>query len=237
MNVKGSLLALIFAVCCSSADAQSEVCPPYVEPEIIIDLTFKEPRYDNALKMEELNRLYAVPEGRHLGGKTILLDSTNAHSITMGMNVMTDGSVCVQAARLEFTPNFDVIIYVPREFPPNSCSHQTILGHELEHVKASRDFSKKISPMVQEHIQNSLRYIGVVHARSFGEASELISRAIEPDMTQLSKNLAMDIQRNGEMVDTPEEYKRVRNSCNGETVEIADRAIRQNPRSSQGALY
>lgn len=106
-------------------------------------------------------------------------------------------------------------VYVAREFPQGSCAYKEIYEHELRHVKT-----------YQEHIASMEKDVGETLKQRFVTGSPWrgpVGQARVKLLQELDERWLPYVQREIKrvdtaqaLIDTPEEYERVANSCDGE---------------------
>jgi hypothetical protein len=106
-------------------------------------------------------------------------------------------------------------IYVAKEFPAGSCAYDEIYRHEQRHVKAYQEHLAAIGKTLSDSLSRRFAGGGPWHGpvnglreRLQGELSERWLPYIEREIAQVDDAQAL--------IDTPEEYARVSESCNGE---------------------
>jgi len=139
-------------------------------------------------------------------------------------------SICAQVSTIGLSLVVkDATIYIGNEFPPDSCSYQTILEHELKHVETAKVFLNTFAPVVENRMRDFLGGLGVVHVRgdpSGQEAQNRIDRDLGAFVTSLSLELENALVLMQSKVDSREEYARVAQSCGGETQRIFNQSAR-----------
>lgn len=106
-------------------------------------------------------------------------------------------------------------VYVAKEFPPGSCAYNEIYQHELRHVKT-----------YQAHLAGIEKELGETLNRRFatgtpwrGPAGQTRSRLQAELDERWLPYIQREINRADEaqaLIDTPEEYARIADACNGE---------------------
>jgi hypothetical protein len=106
-------------------------------------------------------------------------------------------------------------VFVASEFPEGSCAYKEIHAHELRHVKAYQDHMVSIEKTLQETLNRRFATggpwrgpVGEKRAQLQQELNERWARYVEREIARVEVAQAL--------IDTPEEYARVANSCNGE---------------------
>ena len=106
-------------------------------------------------------------------------------------------------------------VYVAREFPPGSCAYKEIHEHELRHVRAYQAHLLRIEQELADTLKRRFVTdgpwrgpVGQARARLQQELEERWAPYIRREMNKVDAAQAL--------IDTPEEYARVAESCGGE---------------------
>ena len=114
--------------------------------------------------------------------------------------------------RYGFSP---MTVYVAREFPPGSCAYREIHAHEMRHVRAYQDHLKAIEKPIADALQ--ARFAGTAPWRGpKGEANARLQQELQERWVPYVKREINKVDAAQALIDTPEEYARVAESCNGE---------------------
>lgn len=110
-------------------------------------------------------------------------------------------------------------VYVAREFPPDGCAYREILRHEQRHVATYLDHIASLAPDLTETLQRrfatgarSRAPVGQTRARLERELQERWLPFVQREMERVKSSQAL--------IDTPEEYRRVSESCGGEILRV-----------------
>jgi hypothetical protein len=106
-------------------------------------------------------------------------------------------------------------LYVAREFPPGSCAHKEIYEHEQRHVKTYEDhlaaIEKDIVATLNQRFATGAPWRGPVGSTTSRIQEELDARWL-PYITREIERVKVAQA----LIDTPEEYARITESCGGE---------------------
>lgn len=161
--------------------------------------------------------------------ETLGLTVTRAqYGATLGGPVLQDGASgyeCV-APRVEIKLNYaPVLIYVGNEFAPGTCPYNVILEHELRHLKAYMDNLARVEQAVREALERRFE------AKPLYAPSGTAQSALQHEINSLWFPFihAEFDKGNAEQakIDTPQEYARLGDSCNGEIRQIMERRRRK----------
>lgn len=106
-------------------------------------------------------------------------------------------------------------VYVAREFPPGSCAHKEIHEHEMRHVQAYQkhvaDIEKNVADTLNARFATGGPWRGAAGQAAARLQDELNERWLPYVQRELRK-----VDTAQALIDTPEEYDRVANACDGE---------------------
>lgn len=207
------LLILISLSCQSRADE----CEQLPAPSVVIK------RFEEGVA---LNKQYGFRTLTNLGAK-LARPGNQVLGLTRGNAVvrfsMSAQSIIDRTGRWEcFSPQLTLTygfspmtVFVASEFPEGSCAYKEIYEHELRHVKAYQEHMVGIEKGLQETLNRRFATggpwrgpVGQRRAQLQQELDERWARYVEREIARVDVAQAL--------IDTPEEYARVANSCNGE---------------------
>ena len=161
--------------------------------------------------------------------ETLGLTVTRAQfSATLGGPILQDkvsGYECV-APRVEIKMNYSpVLIYVGNEFVPGSCGYNTILEHEQRHLKAYMDNLARVEKVVRDALNR--RFEGKPLYAPSGTAQSALQHEINSQWFPFIQSEFDKGKVEQAKIDTPAEYARLADTCNGEIREIVLRRRRR----------
>lgn len=182
-------------------------------------------RIDNTRSYYDLTRLKgAVQRGSWVLGLT----HTEARvSIKVGGRMLTDRSTGYECVAPRIDVNLDyqpIVIYVSREFPPNSCSYREVLAHEMRHLTAYQNFLPKAEAIVRARL--AARFAGQPLYAPIGQARSLLQREVDRSWMPYIKGEVEKVEVLQAAIDTPQEYARLGKVCSGEVQSLLRRAPR-----------
>jgi hypothetical protein len=143
---------------------------------------------------------------------------------TLGGPILQDqasGYECV-APRVTIQLNYSpVLIYVGNEFAPGTCAYKEILTHEQRHLKAYMDNLARVEKVVTAALNK--RFAGQPMYAPSGTAMSALEHEINGTwfpfiQAEFDKG---KIEQN--KIDSPQEYGRLAQACNGEIAAIVNR--------------
>jgi hypothetical protein len=161
--------------------------------------------------------------------ETLGLTVTRAqYAATLGGPILQDpvsGYECV-APRVEVKLNYSpVLIYVGNEFVPGSCGYKVILEHEQRHLKAYMDNLARVEKVVRDALNK--RFEGKPLYAPSGTAQSALEHEINGSWFPFIRDEFDKGKVEQDKIDTPAEYARLANTCNGEIREIVQRRSRR----------
>jgi hypothetical protein len=225
----GSFLVCFFIWPTPSLAGHAVGCAPFERATITIRTVPSSPKIDSTRSLlairamahnEDPGKFSSASHETPVGLTAASLRFDSSYQITSRVSPRT-GRVCAQISSFDLTFGFDnTIVYLARELPYGSCSYQTVMKHEYQHVQIDQNIVQFFGNRFHGLIDQAIKDIGVVDAASATEAEDHIRSTIKAYMKDLSYNLAsMRTQEQGK-IDTPEEYKRLSKSCNGKLSEL-----------------
>lgn len=106
-------------------------------------------------------------------------------------------------------------VYVAREFPPGTCAHKEIYEHEQRHVKANVDHAAAIEKELAATLEKRFA-TGKPWRGPAGQTAERLQDELESRWLPYIKRELERVRIAQKQIDTPEEYARITESCNGE---------------------
>ena len=172
-------------------------------------------RIDNSISYRTLTQMKRpnVASGYVLG----LTRTESRVSIKVDGKMLADpgaGLECV-APRIEVALYYQpVVIYVGREFEPDTCSYREILAHEMRHLKSYMDYLPKVEERARARLGQ--RFVGKpLYARS-GWARDVLQSEIDRAWMPYIKAEMAAVERLQAAIDSPREYARLSKVCQGE---------------------
>lgn len=182
-------------------------------------------RVDNTRSYLTLTRMKgAAPRGTYVLGLT---HTESRVRIGVAGRMLSDprsGYECV-APRIEVSLFYvPIVIYVGREFPPDSCAYREILAHEMRHLNAYLDHLLKVETVVRAALAR--RFEGAPLYAPAGQARSLLQREIDSAWMPYIRTEMEKVERLQAAIDTPQEYARLGKVCQGEVQSLIGSAKR-----------
>lgn len=216
-RLKTALHFLIYLALCAARPLIAAECEQLPKPSLNIKPLEEKTSYNTQYSYRALTQLAASlarPDKRVLG-----LTRGNA-SVTFSLQLPSvqdaSGRWECSSPQLTLTYGFSpMTVYVAREFPEGSCAYKEILEHEMRHVKAYQAHLASIEKEVQATL--SQRFVtGEVWRGPTGFYGEQIKKEIDERWVPYVQRMLRRVEEAQAVIDTPEEYERVANACEGE---------------------
>lgn len=208
------VLAILIAL---SAQARADECEQLPPPSVVIK------RFDEGVA---LNKQYGYKTLTTLGAK-LARPGNQVLGLTRGNAVvqfsMSAQSVIDRTGRWEcFSPQLTLsygfspmTVFVANEFPEGSCAYKKIYEHELRHVKAYQEHMVGIEKALQETLNRRFATGGPWRG-PVGQKRALLQQELDERWARYVEREIARVEVAQALIDTPEEYARVANSCDGE---------------------
>lgn len=230
------VVAAIFYVSLLSVAAQAQTpaweCEAYAAPQITIRPIQVAEQYNNNYALDELRLLAGDPTVESAGLREMPVGLTVANlRLDSSFEIVTQsenksGETCAQIGRLDVQFGFaDTMVYIAHELPPYSCGYNEVLQHERTHLAIDQNIVAHYLPQLRGLMEEQLRRVGVVRARSPEEAEARIRQEINDYLKNLGANIASVREQYQRQFDSLAEYERLSNSCNGELAGLIRRAL------------
>ena len=115
------------------------------------------------------------------------------------------------AVNLYYIP---IVIYISREFSPGSCVYDEILAHEMRHLNVYLEHLPKVEATVRKSLAN--RFDSRPLYAKTGELRPASQREINDGWLPYIKRELITVEKQQDLIDTPQEYARLSRVCAGE---------------------
>lgn len=223
-----SLLSLL----CFSQDGWAARTAFQIRCEDTIDkaisvLTVRQNGYsvDNSVSLRTLT---AMKGARAANSFVLGLTKTESRvSISLGGKMLRDplsGYDCIAPQITVSLFYIPIIIYVGREFPPDSCAYKEILAHEMRHLNTYLGHLPKVETTVRAAL--SRRFDHKPLYAPGGQAQALLQQEINTGWMPFIKGEMAKVEHLQSAIDTPKEYARLSKVCKGEVQSIIGPALK-----------
>lgn len=223
----------LFVLCIPSLTMASEDtlgCGAYVPTIIKVEAVFEETAYDYSTPMIKIAELAKAnqetvkgskhteqwPVGLTVGEMFFSSDYGKLKMLTP-VTLLACGQISEVNIKFGFKNNK---ILVAKEFPKRSCPYREVLRHEEKHKAVDQQLVQEYSEKIKTVLGEVTKKIGVVKAPTPAIIDDKIDSTLNQAMQKLIKEIEAEHIARQKKVDTAEEYQRITDSCDGQTMEI-----------------
>jgi hypothetical protein len=210
-------------------------CEGYPDVPVTIDATFEEPHYDfsqnlAAIQVIAQDHEHAIPHNEAVSMGITRYRPILEVRISMMVETPPQGKACARVHQVNVKIGYqDVTVFVANEIPRNSCAFNETLGHEEKHVAVNRELLDQFTPLIKQRLEAYLRLYAVFPVDTAAEAEPLLHDHLEGVLEEMIQQMANVNMERQQQVDSPVEYKRLADVCDGALPRIAG-AYRHNGR-------
>ena len=205
-------LLLLFA-----GPLRADVCDQLPKPSVAVH-RLEEPISVNTQQgyraLTHLGSSLARPGQQVLG---LTRGRASAHfSLSIASRVERDGRWECASPQLTVSYGFSPLtVYVAREFPEGSCAFKAIYQHEMRHVKTYLAHLVDIESELTATLNRRFASDGPWRGRA-GETRMALERELSERWLPYIQRAIDRVDADQSLIDSPEEYARVADSCGGE---------------------
>lgn len=232
MTLKGAFVLIILGSVLLISDGVLAQVDPKTAPPVTLTLTpvFDQPGYDFNTPLATVQQLAldtknSIHESLTLGltrYKPFLQFSVPLKGAT---NTLT-GVTCMhlENANVQFGYH-DVTVYIAQEITYQSCGFQEVYQHEQKHIDVNWQVLQDYAPLIQSTLQDYLNKFGVICTPDITQTKQQIDQAFNTMLAEWNEQINTENRRRQQLVDSPEEYKRITDSCGGQLQDVARRFV------------
>lgn len=229
--MKRFLLAyLLLVLFVSAAHAQNgamtpENCASSYDVPVNMIPRFDTPTYDytqniGALQTLAVDAKHSIHESLALG-LTRYAPYLEINMPTKGIKLVND-TVCGHVEKVDVTLGYrDVVVYIAQEVAQGTCGFDEIMAHEQKHIAVNQRILDAYLPHIQALIENYVLIYGTFHSRHQEEVVAELRAGVQEIIDSEMRALQEDSRQLQAEVDSPEEYKRITYSCNGQLAHLS----------------
>lgn len=121
----------------------------------------------------------------------------------------------LEDANVEFGYH-EVTVYIANEIPYQSCGFNEIYQHEQKHISVNWQVLQDYTPLIQKTLQDYLNKFGVICTSNPHQTQEQLNETFHTMLSKWNDQINAENHRRQQLVDSPEEYSRITNSCSGQ---------------------
>lgn len=206
---------------------QAADCDSYRNVPVNITTRFDEAEYDYSQDITKIMGL--ANDTRHSIREHITLGLTR-YSPIMSVNVaskvmnLPDGLTCALIDHIDVTVGYqNVTVYIANEIPQNSCGFQEVMAHEMKHVGVNKSLLEEYKPIIENKLKDYLKFNSVFREPNPDYAISLAHDKLYEILNATAEDFYSENGRRQHLVDTPQEYRRISATCNGQLWSIAQK--------------
>jgi hypothetical protein len=135
-----------------------------------------------------------------------------------GVDGRPHGRVCawIGSVVVNLTPE-DIRVYIPKEYPPDSCESRELLAHEMEHERLYRSELYRLADKIRDGLARSkelprpLDPAAATPAEAYAQLKRLVDAVVRP----IYKDYLKEIEKKQEGLDDPKSYRELGAKCSG----------------------
>ncbi|MBY0428164.1 MAG: hypothetical protein K2Q32_02980 [Alphaproteobacteria bacterium] len=214
------------------AEGDTEGCSAFVTPVVDVLPQYDETEYDFSTPMLKIKEIAdssqeTVKGSKHTEERPVGLSTGElfftANYDKLKMMVANGQMACGQVSSVHIVMGFkNNKIYVAKEFPKRSCPYREVLGHEEKHKAVDRQIVEEYSEKIRATLIELTNKIGIIKASSPTIVDDKIDSLMNQAIRKVTKEIDEEHIARQKKVDTKEEYKRVTDSCDGQTMQIVN---------------
>lgn len=219
---------LLFAVSpCMAEDAIETYNACMSNPDIAVHVTprFDAPSYDFHVGIGDIVAMssdmhHAIHEGLTLG-LTRYEPVIAINAPIVGVR-RSDGTSCTHVEHVDVSVGYEnVVVYVARDIPQDSCGFHEIMAHEQKHINVNMRILQKYVPRIETELHAYLQTNGINKDADVELAMKDIKARLHEIVASILENVSHQNELLQQDVDSPEEYARITASCDGQLRIIA----------------
>jgi len=213
--------AMLFCAIILPSAANAADCPRARAPVVNLDAKQSPATYDTTRDLAALQKMQ-IDNSVHRSSNAITLGAAASrlgieYQMKFEITRLPTGAYCVAMTQVDVTIAFTGNnIFIARELPSGSCIYREVLAHENRHFNTDLDVIRDWRARMEMNVQSAVHSIGQVRANSAQAGQTTIQQRLAPILKQQTDALTADRMQRQALVDSPREYERIGQSCNGE---------------------
>ncbi|MBF0250872.1 MAG: hypothetical protein HQL35_09625 [Alphaproteobacteria bacterium] len=195
-----------FLAALSPALSASAACPAPPAPDVRVELRDPEPRI---VRTDGLNQINATAKTHGLWQKGSLVLGLTQGEVESSMNAHFQilagrGGTCLNVTRVRAVfGNQRLDVKLPREYAPGSCQYDTVLSHEMAHVRVNREGVRKYAAILERELREAATRISPVHGNDQKDAEARAHEALKTVMESVGRRFESETHAQHETIDRP----------------------------------
>jgi len=159
LTVPLAMLATLISVLITPNGALAGICAAQNGARVTVQVMDPRPKLVRSSNLKQINSKAKVHGLLKRGNMVLgLTQSEVGTSMNMKFRGLNQGNVtCLNIDRVEASfGHRNLNILVPREYARASCQYNTVLKHEMEHVRVNREGVRKYAVVLQRELERAL---------------------------------------------------------------------------------
>lgn len=111
---------------------------------------------------------------------------------------------CLNIERVEVRfGHSQLIVHIPREYARGTCQYNTVLKHEMEHVRVNREGVRKYARILKKELDRAVRKLNPKQVRTVEDGQAAMKRALEKTVRAVSRKFKKETRRQHAVIDKP----------------------------------
>ena len=223
MNAFAPLFLIVMMSLISQPVSAANWCNPSTAPSINIRTATDQITYNFSQSERDLNKFSTStvnPYGNNIitdvGG---LMKGGIETQQKMSFGTITNPNTrqtCVWHDTMDIVLHIKPTIFVASEFPPGTCMHNAIMGHEHKHIQVDREIVNKYAALMGAAFRNDImqyRVYGPVPSSNTNATISMVKTRMQTILKQYTDAMSQERRMRQQQVDSLDEYERVNKSC------------------------
>lgn len=171
--------------------------------------------YDSNYSRNEFGKLVKGPVSPNTLGLTV---SNMIVAMTGETYAKPEGQrFCVGLKSITFTIGYEqIMVYIDKKYPRNSCNYNVIKEHEDYHVDVSQQALKFFRPDIEKELRKAVANLRPEYAYSAERGKQIRDKQfkqIQERIKPLRQHINLKIAEKNYLIDTPHSYQETTKKC------------------------
>lgn len=127
------------------------------------------------------------------------------------------GLGCIYLRTIEVNIHIDPTVFIAKEYPPGSCMHEAVLGHEHKHVREDQLIVNKYANLIGQAMASVVNAQGPAFGPFEKSKLPLVQKNLQESLNSVVKKyndkMNQERQRRQQAIDSLEEYESIGSHC------------------------
>jgi len=200
----GLVVSMLMALGASSAHAVTCTPPDYAG--VKVRLLDPQAKLMTSKNLKQINSK-AQAHGLLKHGSLVLglTQSQVETSMNMRFSGYTQGGVtCLNLARVDVRfGHSGLTVQLPSEYARGTCQYNTVLKHEMEHVRVNREGVRKYALILKRELDRAVVRLNPMQVKSLEKGQMKMKRAMEKVLASVTARFTKEINAKHAIIDKP----------------------------------